>query len=150
VYTANNPANWVDPSGLTAIAGASINHTAIAVRNTLIVGAVGLSVWCVFSLTVSGFVLAGEGQLVLDRHALPCHFRVLPFSKSDKQSKPSQKERATDAPSWVKGQGCKPGETPQQAAKRMLDEKYGEDNWKKGPGSEFSKIVKYLQRSGRC
>ena len=33
-------------------------------------------------------------------------------------------------------------------AKRILDEKYGENKWKKGANSEYSKIKKALDRGG--
>lgn len=34
----------------------------------------------------------------------------------------------------------------EENARIMLDNKYGRGNWKPGPGSEFSKIVKWLTR----
>jgi hypothetical protein len=62
--------------------------------------------------------------------------------------KRSQKERATDIPSWSEGQKPLPGESGNDFAKRILDERYGEGNYPKGPGSEYSKIKKYGDRSG--
>ncbi len=58
---------------------------------------------------------------------------------------------ANDAPSWVAREAGLPlpGETAQQYATRILDEKYGAGNWAKGGGSEFSKIVKWVTRGGR-
>lgn len=41
-----------------------------------------------------------------------------------------------------------PGLSAQQNATNMLNNKYGPGNWKPGPGSEFSRIVKWLIRSG--
>lgn len=67
-----------------------------------------------------------------------------------KVSGKSAKEAASDAPSWVKGQRpCrKPiNEDGGAFAKRLLDEKYGAGNYKKGAASEFSKTKKYGQRS---
>ena len=55
-------------------------------------------------------------------------------------------ERATDAPSWVKGQRPRVGENGNAFAKRLLDEKYGQGNWKKGAGTEFNQIRKYGDR----
>jgi hypothetical protein len=66
-----------------------------------------------------------------------------------KQSKQSGKEGATDVPSWAKGQKALPGEAPQTTAKRLMDEKYGEDEWedRKGPGQEYNKLKKYYERN---
>ena len=59
----------------------------------------------------------------------------------------SGKEGAKDTPSWAKGQRPKVGESGKEFAKRLLDEKYGQGNWEKGAGSEFSKIQKWGDRS---
>jgi hypothetical protein len=58
---------------------------------------------------------------------------------------------ANDAPSWVSRDAGPPlpGETAQQHATRILNEKYDAGNWPKGSGSEFSKIVKRVTRGGR-
>lgn len=63
-----------------------------------------------------------------------------------KQSRGSGKERGTDIPSWAKGQRPQGGETPRQAAERILNEQYGSGNWGRGPGSEFNKIKKFFER----
>ena len=34
----------------------------------------------------------------------------------------------------------------QQNATDFLNNKYGQGNWEKGPGSEFNKIVKWITR----
>ena len=39
-----------------------------------------------------------------------------------------------------------PNQTAQQNATRMLNEKYGVNNWIKGQRSEFSQIVKWIIR----
>lgn len=58
---------------------------------------------------------------------------------------------ANDPPSWVKTEGGLPlpGETAQQYATRILNQKYGPGTWPKGAGTEYSKIVKWAQRSGK-
>jgi hypothetical protein len=58
---------------------------------------------------------------------------------------------ANDAPSWVVREAGlpEPGETAQEYATRILNEKYGAGNWRKGGGSEFSQIVKWVTRGGR-
>ena len=35
----------------------------------------------------------------------------------------------------------------QENATRLLDNKYGVNNWQKGPNTEYNKIVKWIQRS---
>lgn len=39
-----------------------------------------------------------------------------------------------------------PTKTAQQNAKEILDWKYGPGNWQKGPGTEYNKIVKWIER----
>ena len=58
----------------------------------------------------------------------------------------SGKEAANDAPSWAKGNRPRKGENGKDFAKRLMDEKYGKDNYDKGPGSEFNKIKKWGDR----
>ncbi len=74
----------------------------------------------------------------------------IPFCEA-KKSKQSQKERSTNAPDWVKYGGFRPdpNEKCQVFAKRVLDIKYGAGKWDKGAGNEYSKIVKWCQRSLR-
>lgn len=61
-------------------------------------------------------------------------------------AKATGKESASDIPSWAKGSRPQPGETPRQAAERVLSEKYGPGNYPKGPRSEFNKIKKFFER----
>lgn len=63
-----------------------------------------------------------------------------------KSSKKSGKERASDIPSWAKGQKPMKGESGKDFAKRICDEKYGEGNYPIGPGSEYNQIKKYGDR----
>lgn len=81
------------------------------------------------AITITGMQIIGAGAAV--------GIGVIAFSKRD----PS-----TNKPSWVDRNDYSPNQTPQQNAKRLLDNKYGHGNWKNGPGSEFSKIVKWIQR----
>ncbi|REK46751.1 MAG: RHS repeat-associated core domain-containing protein [Planctomycetota bacterium] len=59
------------------------------------------------------------------------------------------KAGATDIPSWVRRGGEIPniGEAGRDFAKRLMDEKYGAGNWKRGAGTEFSEIQKWADRS---
>ncbi len=56
------------------------------------------------------------------------------------------KEGATDIPSWAEGQRPQPGESGKDFAQRLMDEKYGPEAYRKGPGSEFNKLKKYGDR----
>jgi hypothetical protein len=59
-------------------------------------------------------------------------------------------EGAKNPPNWAHGMRPLVGESGKDFAKRLLDEKYGPDNWKDdGPDSEFSKIKKWGDRSFR-
>ncbi|EPX62631.1 hypothetical protein D187_008819 [Cystobacter fuscus DSM 2262] len=59
----------------------------------------------------------------------------------------SGKEGAKDVPSWAKGERPKVDESGKDFAKRLLDKKYGEGSYDKGPGSEFNKIQKWGDRA---
>ena len=58
----------------------------------------------------------------------------------------SGKEKSTDKPSWVNKNMVDPKKSPQRNATDILNNKYGEGKWSMGPGSEFNKIVKWIQR----
>ena len=62
-------------------------------------------------------------------------------------AKRTGKEGSTDKPSWVKQEMVDFEKSPQQNAADMLNNKYGPGNWKEGPGSEFSKIKKWIART---
>ena len=66
-----------------------------------------------------------------------------------KKSKSSGKERASDRPSWSLGKEPYSGESGNDYADRLLDEKYGKGNWTKGPGSEHNKLKKYGDRKNK-
>jgi len=61
--------------------------------------------------------------------------------------KVSGKEGAKDIPSWAEGARPKVGESGKEFAKRLCDDKFGEGNYDKGPGSDFNKIKKWGDRS---
>ena len=70
------------------------------------------------------------------------------ITEAKKQSRKSGKETASDKPSWVNRGMVDSGQSAQQNATRILNEKYGVGNWRKGPGEEFNQIVKWITRSG--
>jgi len=58
--------------------------------------------------------------------------------------------KASDVPSWVRSSGQRPlvGESGKNFARRVMDQKYGEGQWKDvGPASEFSMIKKWGDRA---
>ena len=67
--------------------------------------------------------------------------------KSKKKSKQSGKEKADDAPSWAKNYEPEPGETAEEFTKDLMNDKYGKGKWKKGAGTEYSKIYKWAKRT---
>jgi len=71
---------------------------------------------------------------------------VLVHNGKKKCSKKSQKERATDIPSWAEGLKPEQGESVENFLERIFNDKYGHGNWKKD--SEYSKIKKGIRRHG--
>lgn len=61
----------------------------------------------------------------------------------------SGKEKANDRPSWAKGERPEPGESGKDFAKRVLDKRYGEGNYKKDAKSEYSQLKKWGDRGGK-
>lgn len=57
------------------------------------------------------------------------------------------KEGSKGMPSWVRGERPYVIENGKQFAERVLTEKYGAGNFKKGAGSEYSIIQKWVDRS---
>lgn len=59
------------------------------------------------------------------------------------------KSKSTDVPSWARSDPtARPfkSETPNQAATRVFDARYGAGNYDKGPGTEYSKVQKWFSR----
>jgi len=63
-----------------------------------------------------------------------------------KKSRQSDRDKANDPPSWAKGNSPNEGESGNDFAKRLMDEKYGEGNYDKGPNTEYNKIRKWGDR----
>ncbi len=60
----------------------------------------------------------------------------------------SKKEKKDDIPGWAEVARPRVGEDGKAAAKRYLDEKYGEGKWsKRGPRSEFSELQKFFDKA---
>ena len=58
----------------------------------------------------------------------------------------SKRDPSTNKPSWVNPDMVDSNLPAQENATNILNEKYGLGNWSKGPGTEFSKIVKWIVR----
>ncbi len=65
------------------------------------------------------------------------------FSKT---SKLSQKETSSNKPSWVNESMVDLSKSAQENAKNILNNKYKVGSWDKGARSEYSKIVKWIER----
>ena len=69
-----------------------------------------------------------------------------------KQSKKSGKEKASDVPSFAEGYGRDPNENCHEYALSILIQQYGATHpkvYERGAGSEYQKIKKWCERSGR-
>ena len=64
-------------------------------------------------------------------------------------TKASGKEKASNRPSWTLGERPEPGESGKDFAKRVMDKRYGEGNYKKGPSSEYNRLKKWGDRGGK-
>ena len=64
-------------------------------------------------------------------------------------TKASGKEKASNRPSWTLGERPEPGESGKDFAKRVMDKRYGEGNYKKGAKSEYSQLKKWGDRGGK-
>jgi len=67
--------------------------------------------------------------------------------KKKTKSGVSGKEGSKDVPSWARGERPYVGENGEKFADRLLDQRYGRGNWRKGAGTEHSRIKKWGDRS---
>ena len=146
VYCANNPVNYVDPSGHYAVA----LYTLVKIVAGGVVFYVSYSTWKRRRIKTR---YAGKRVTFKTKISVWLTWRTfnrIMYSKSNTknkgESKKSKKERSTNAPEWSKYKKQKKGESKKQYATRILNEKYGKGNWGKGPGSEYSRIIKYHRK----
>jgi hypothetical protein len=92
-----------------------------------------------------GSVLVWQGFNTMSNSAK--RLAMLNKGNNKKSKSGSGKEKATDIPSWAKGNKPLKGENGKDFATRLMNEKYGIGNYKTGPGSEFSKLQKYGNRA---
>ena len=69
------------------------------------------------------------------------------YVMSVKQTRKSGKELSSDKPSWVNGSMVDRDLTAHENATKIMDSKEGVGNWKKGPTTEFNRILKWLHRT---
>ena len=152
-YCVGNPVTHSDPSGLVVVIDDIVFWSVI-----LIIVAGGSAVVASDPAFMNSFnqMITGMGN---DFASLSRELdNFLNASKKDKAkgktkqpSKESDKERATDIPSWAKGTKPKPGQNGKDYAKDQMDAQYGEGNWEGNPRreSEYSKLKKYGDRGAR-
>ena len=156
-YVLNNPLTYTDPSGhhpvaaaiggLFAAAGIAISApaiAAIAAAFTVLAIAVfledpGNRAW------LSEQINAGITNVDAFVEDLS-HIVFAKDKKPKKQARRSPKDRSTDFPSWAKGEQALPGESPREAAERLMNKRYGEGNWSPRKSKEYSEIKKHFQR----
>ena len=110
------------PTGGTSLTAGA---WALASSTTLAAGA---------AATITGTVIVGEALSQAD----------VSYAKKSRQS---DKERSTKHPSWVSQSDVDLNKSAQENATELLNNKYGEGNWRKGPSSDFNQIVKWINRS---
>ncbi len=145
-YCENNPIANIDPTGMfswkalawVGIAIAAVGLLALATISTgggaLVLAGAGISV---AAATAAANTAVGVGL------ATALGSTAVMFTK---QSKKTQKERATDHPSWV-NRGDIVGNSAHDNAVRMMNEKLGVGKWTKATANgAFSKILKWLTR----
>jgi hypothetical protein len=80
----------------------------------------------------------------LDRKVAPVGSQVAPTVQGQQAVGKGARKRY---PSWAKGSKMEPGETPNQAADRVMRQRFPDGKYDKGPGSECNKIKKFFERS---
>jgi len=75
---------------------------------------------------------------------VPAEEKEGPQFYDSKKSKETAKERATDIPTWARGEKPKQGESGKEFAERLMNERYGKGNWEKNPQrkKEYSQLKK--------
>ena len=151
-YCNNNPVMGYDPSGswdwgwkeqaklgvAIVLIGVAILLAAPTGGSSLAFGALAISSTTV---AIAGTAVAATGAAVVGGALTQATVHYA------KQSKKSDKEKATDKPSWVSRNDIDPNKSAQENAKDLMDEKYGA-NWPKGT-REYSQIVKWINRCVR-
>lgn len=130
-YVNSDPVNYVDPEGKLAI----VFIIPLVLSEKVIEAGIGIILGYIIGVEVADICFLKDNEKAA--------------SDKPKKLKPniSDKDGAKDVPSWAKGERPTINENGNDFAKRLLDKKYGPDNWKKGPGTEHNQIKKYGDRS---
>ena len=152
-YCLNNPVDRIDSNGnfswktmfaigtTVAIVGLALLAAIPTGGGSLVLAGVGITAT---AATTAANAVAVTGLAITSASLIAGGIEESGFNF--KKSKQSGKETSSDRPSWVNSNNINSNLSPQQNAKNLLNQKYGPGNWNKGPGSEFNKIVKWIQR----
>ena len=158
-YGGNNPIKYTDPTGEaiavipfiapTVIAGAKAIGAWLA--SLFVVGTAATAVGVTLDAAIDGSKENDSSPVSTDgivpNNPEPSKEIGNHDTKDHKKSKSgSGKEKSNDIPTWAEGQVPYIDESGKEFAKRLMDEKYGKDNYEKGPNSEFNKLKKWGDR----
>jgi len=137
-YVDNRPNRFSDPFGLESYAQEFAAVGAVAGAGTVTIGSV------VVDATTGGVNILATPAEVAGGAALGAYIGYgagslldyLYFAKGGPQN---------ILPSWVRDRP-KPGQSGKDFAKEQCDQKYGKDKYDKGPGSDYNKIKKWVDR----
>ena len=136
VYCANNPVNYVDPSGHFAAAMYTV------IKLVLVGGAVAYVSYSSWKNHSSKTKYAGRKIISKTKVSVWLTAGVVDRIIYSKSKKKSKKERATDIPSWAHGSRPKKGESGNEYAIRKMNEHYGKGK----QGKEYSELRKWGDR----
>ena len=108
----------------------TLNYSAYALTGGSVAYGFAVSTTCV---STTGAVAVAEGTIAAN----------IMYSKPSKQS---HKSKADNPPDLAKYYEYDPSKSTAENAKRVLDDKYGEGNWKTGSGTEYNQTKKWLTR----
>lgn len=158
LYANGNPVTLIDPWGRSA-AISSGAHLALDAAGFLpVAGAVfdaANGVWYLaegdwgdaglsFAAAAPGAGDALAGVKIVGKGVNVAQLEQRSFKK--RLAHQSGKEAATDIPSWARGTAPYVGESGREYAKRVMDKRYGIDNYSKD-GGEYSRLKKYGDRA---
>ena len=95
-------------------------------------------------------VISNRGNEILDNSEETNNFgqKGVNVYYTKKQSRKSGKELGNDYPGQSDYEPPEDDEDQEAYLKRILDKKYGKENWKKGPKSDYNQIKKAIERGG--
>lgn len=152
VYCNNNPVSGFDPFGRWNIAekmtlGLGVLLIGVAILaavptggTSLVIAGTGLAI-SASTVTAIGATVAVAGLVIMGDATIEA---TVNFAKT---SRKSGKEKANDKPSYVSRNDVDPNKSSKENAKDIMDRQFGPGNWGKGPGSDYSKIKKWIERS---